>query len=363
MRLTSAAAAARTLALCFCVLGAVEAVASDQDWQGWAEEAGKQHPLAGKLYQPLDAPFLSWWVKEDTLLTEGRDLHYSGPGTLSEAKPDGPLLADQRLLLLGEVHDNPIHHRLRAWVIQRNASWLPSLKGREARPAVVFEQLNADQQVALNDFWKHQGMPTADRLVRELEWDKSGWPPAEIYKPLLEAVIAASLPIRPGDPARGRVRAVARGGLAALAPEERTRLRLDTPLAAPLAEDLDRELVDSHCGALPPQAIPGMAAAQRYRDAHLAEALLAAEQRHGSAILIAGNGHVRSDRGVPWYIRKREPDARVISVLLVEVEEGKTDPAAYVPRDPDGKPAADLVIFTPRAKRDDPCQSFLKKAP
>ena len=47
--------------------------------------------------------------------------------------------------------------------------------------------------------------------------------------------------------------------------------------------------------------------------------------------------------------------------MLIEVEDGKTDPEAYVPRDPDGKPAADYIIFTPRAERDDPCVKMRAK--
>ena len=50
-----------------------------------------------------------------------------------------------------------------------------------------------------------------------------------------------------------------------------------------------------------------MAAAQRYRDAHMADCPHRGSARHGSAILIAGNGHVRADRGVPWHIRQRAP--------------------------------------------------------
>ena len=84
-------------------------------------------------------------------------------------------------------------------------------------------------------------------------------------------------------------------------------------------------------------------------------------ERHGSAILIAGNGHVRSDRGVPWHLRRRAPDARIVSVVLVEVEDGRMDPTGYLPRDPEGRPAADLAIFTPRAERGDPCESLRKK--
>jgi hypothetical protein len=48
-----------------------------------------------------------------------------------------------------------------------------------------------------------------------------------------------------------------------------------------------------------------------------------------------------------------EPAA--LSVVLVEVEPGKNEPSAYMPRDPKGSPAADLIIFTPRAEREDPC--------
>src|SRR5688572_6132163 len=157
----------------------------------------------------------------------------------------------------------------------------------------------------------------------------------------MEAVVAAGLPIYPGEIPRVRVRSVARTGLLQIAPEERARLGLDRPLPAPMAGALRRELEESHCGALPPQALGGMAAAQRYRDAHMADVLLGAAQRHGSAILIAGNGHVRADRGVPWHIRQRAPGAPVTAILLVEVEDGKTEPADYVPRDPDGRPAAD----------------------
>jgi hypothetical protein len=147
-----------------------------------------------------------------------------------------------------------------------------------------------------------------------------------------------------------------------MAAEESARLGLDSELPAPLVEALSRELVDSHCGALPPQAIGGMAVAQRYRDAHQADAALAAAARHGSAILLAGNGHVRTDRGVPWHIRRRAPETPIVSLMILEVEDGNTAPLAYVPRAPDGRPVADLVIFTPRAARGDPCQVLRKGA-
>jgi uncharacterized iron-regulated protein len=85
---------------------------------------------------------------------------------------------------------------------------------------------------------------------------------------------------------------------------------------------------------------------------------LKAADAHGAAVLLTGNVHARLDRGVPFYIRARAPEKTVVSVVLVEIEDGLTDPAAYVPRDPDGRPAADFLIFTPKADRGDPCEAF-----
>jgi uncharacterized iron-regulated protein len=313
------------------------AIASEQNWGTWAEEVRKQHPLAGSIYDSRSDRFVA-------LPTEkAGDPFFTLPTTTG-------------YLLLGEVHDNPIHHQLRAWLLGLHVK-SRSLVGH---PGIVFEQIRVDQQPALDQFkaLAEAGNGTSDDLFRLLEWDKTGWPPAQIYKPLFEAALAAKLPIYAGDPPQGRVRAVARGGPSSLEPEERLRLRLDEPMPAPLLDQLRKELAGSHCGLLPAEAIDGMAAAQRYRDAHLADAFLAAAIRDGNAILIAGNGHARKDRGVPWHLRLRAAGIAVTTILLVEVEEGKTDPAYYLPRDPEGKPAADLVIFTPRAERGDPCEKM-----
>ena len=316
--------------------GATATLAEELNWGSWADAARKQHQLAGSVY---DTRF------GITLRTDGR-----GPGF------------DFTFVLLGEIHDNPAHHRARAWIVENMAA-----SRRDWPPAVVFEQIRADQQAALGRF-RHlkgsDGGPAgSDDLFRLLEWEASGWPAAQIYKPLFDAVLARRLPFYAGSPPRERVHAVTRDGWTVLSKEERTRLRLNEPMPRLLLEALQADLKDSHCGLLPESVLAGMSDAQRYRDAYLADALLAAAQEHGSAILIAGNGHVRSDRGVPWHLRLRAPRTRVASLLLVEVEDGKTDPATYVPLDPDGERAADYLIFTPRAERSDPCAQLRHRTP
>jgi uncharacterized iron-regulated protein len=84
---------------------------------------------------------------------------------------------------------------------------------------------------------------------------------------------------------------------------------------------------------------------QRGRDAMMADRLATASGKVGG-ILIAGNEHVRKDRGVPWYLARLEPRARVVSIGLLEVQD-------ELRRPPEGLPY-DYVWFTPRVARD-PC--------
>lgn len=264
------------------------------------------------------------------------------------------------LTLLGEVHDNADQHRLRALLIDEMGGG-----GSVVRPAAVFEHIRADQQRALAEFADFNAgagrLGRAEDLFRLLDWDKSGWPDRKQFAPLFDAVINAKLPIAAGDPPRDQIKKVAKQGEAALPAEERKRLGLDKPLPAASQDGLLDELEKSHCGLMPKTAFGNLAYAQRYRDASLADAALKAAERHGSAILLAGNGHVRGDRGVPWYIHARAPEKKIVTVLLIEVEEGKTKPEEYDLKGDDGQPIADFVVFTPRTERPDPCEDMRKR--
>ncbi len=261
------------------------------------------------------------------------------------------------LVLLGEVHDNPVHHRLRAELIRHLKCTNPALS------AVVFEHIRADQRATLKAALNHGAVEGRDAValdvLRALEWDNSGWPAASMFAPLFQAVLDAGLTIQPGNPPRRASRAMARDGLSALSTDQVARLQLSKPLPTPLETALKVELRESHCNLLPPSAIAAMTSVQRYRDAHLADRLLVAASTQGgaqgSAVLVAGNGHVRKDRGVPWFIRQRAPQRPVSVVVFVEAEPGRDMEATAMPRGPDERPAADYVVFTSGIDRPDPC--------
>lgn len=296
----------------------------------WQETVSRDHPLVGRTWSAADGAFLD-------------------PAALSAA------MARADFLLLGEVHDNADAHGLQGWAIGRRVE-------AQSKFGVVFEHIRTDQQEALaklDEFDRTaRRVATANDFFRFLDWQNGGWPSETKFAGLFNAVFNPRLPLYAANPPRQQVRAVARGEAGALPPEERARILLDAPWDKPLADALFDELKGSHCGAMPESAVPAMIVAQRYRDAAFADVMLAAAGEHGAAILAAGNGHVRTDRAVPWYLRHRAPGKNIISVMMLEVEEGKTDPAVYAPLGPDGKPAVDFIVFTPRAERPDPCEAL-----
>lgn len=261
------------------------------------------------------------------------------------------------VLLLGEMHDNREHHWVRSLLIA-------GLSPR--KPAVVMEHLRANQSAGIEAFFAikdAEGRPagTVADLKRLVNWEKSGWSKYPLDE-LLDAIVSARLPIYAGDASGANIMDAARKGAEARPKDERTRLGLETPLAEALEAAAAGEIEGAHCGKMPADRMPGMLFAQRYRDAHLADAALRAAERHGASILLTGNGHARSDRGVPWYLRERSPERTVTTVQLIEVEDGASEAGALVPRDPGGQALAGYVILTPKPHREDPCKSLTEGA-
>ena len=132
---------------------------------------------------------------------------------------------------------------------------------------------------------------------------------------------------------------------------------LGAPLSDAQADALVSEIVDAHCGVVGLEAASVMADAQRVRDLHMARRLARVGNVRG-AVLIAGHGHVRSDRGVPVQLRGLRPSATIASVGLLEVSADSPSPHDY-PAEFGVTPLPfDYVLFTPRADDVDPCVKF-----
>ncbi|MGE0765894.1 MAG: ChaN family lipoprotein [Hyphomicrobiaceae bacterium] len=270
--------------------------------------------------------------------------------------------ADQSdFVLLGEIHDNPSHHRIRSQILLAMAAL--RAKAKRGPPALVLEHIRADQALAV------AGFRAVDRVSRRataeffsaVDWKRSGWPDEGMFRPLIDAALDAEWPILHGNLAREAVRSVAKRGVSAVDPEEGQRLGLETHLPDAAQSGLLDELVASHCGLMPRTSLATMADAQRYRDAYMASRLVDAANTHHGAVLLAGNGHVRSDRGVPWHLNRLAPGKRTLVVIFAQAASDHADALAYVERGPNGSPLADYVVVTPRVERPDPCLAMKRR--
>ena len=269
----------------------------------------EDHPLAGR----------AWDVRE---------------GRFIEAQAVWARAASARHVLVGEIHDNPEHHRL-----QRRA--LEALAQAGAR-AVAMEQFDTEHQPAM-DAAGAKGAD-AESLGDAGRFDREGWGWA-LYRALVEFAVERRWPILAANLSRKELRSAAGdpSRVAAL------------PSPPGLVAALEKDMVDGHCGHRPdPKTLAAMVNGQRLRDARMAAVL---EGAPGPTVLIAGNGHVRRDRGVPLYLGNG--DALVIG--QVEVRPGEADPKAYLAGGFAGGPVYDIVFFSARAEREDPCAAFLSR--
>ena len=233
------------------------------------------------------------------------------------------------VVLLGEVHDNPVHHAHQAIAVE---ALDPS--------AVVFEMLSPDQAARVTP----RLLASEEALGAVLGWEASGWPGFSMYYPIFvaagdAAIVGAAAP-------RAEVRAAAEAGAGAVFGAGAARFGLDAPLPAPQQMLREAGQLMAHCNALPSEALPGMVEAQRLRDAWLARAALAAlEETGGPVVVITGNGHARRDWGVPGLLEVAAPDVEVLAL-------GQFEDAA------EADPPFDLWLVTDPVERPDPCAAF-----
>lgn len=236
-------------------------------------------------------------------------------------------MAQADVVLLGETHDNPFHHRGQAAVIA-------ALEPR----AVVFEMLSPAQADVVNaDTGETRG------LGARIGWEAAGWPDFALYQPIFDAlgdtpVVGMALP-------RDQVRAAFGEGAAAIFGADAADYGLTDALPAPEQNAREQMQFDAHCKAMPLEMMSGMVEAQRLRDAHFARVTLQALADHGGpVVVIVGNGHVHTDWGMPVSLTRAAPDVAAYAFAFVEGPQNGT--------------AFDGALTTPVPKRGDPCAAF-----
>ena len=291
----------------------------------WESPVERAHPLVGRIWDVKAGAFIS----EETLVSR---------------------LAGSRFVILGERHDNPDHHALQAKLVR-------ALVEAGRRPAVGFEMLSTDDGPALSRYLARSPKDAAG-LGDAVNWSRSGWPEWRIYQPIAQAALDGNLLIVATNLSRPATEAVRRNGLTGLGPALATQLRLAEP-SPETRSAMALEIRESHCGKAPESILDRMVDIQWARDARMAASLARGGQRDG-AVLIAGAGHARRDRGVPAHLARQAPDAGVASAAFLEVDPAAVKPGDYAARLAGDTLPFDYVWFTPKIDDVDPCEKFKK---
>jgi len=232
------------------------------------------------------------------------------------------------IVLLGEVHDNAAQHEMRARALR-------SLLESGARPALLMEQFDRERQADIDRALARPGATPDDVIAAGSPGDAAmqgwSWP---FYKPYLSLAIDYKLTIVAANVSRADTRRVLKEGLPALG--------FDARVPDDIRAEQADEIAASHCGMLDADTAGRMVGAQVARDQFMAREIEANAAR--GAVLIAGNGHVRRDVGVPRWLTAQ---VRARSVSIGLLESGDTNTAAF-----------DVVVVTPAQPRTDPCEGM-----
>jgi uncharacterized iron-regulated protein len=258
------------------------------------------------------------------------------------------LLADAQqsdYLLLGETHDNRLHHQYQAWVID-------GLHAQGKSAAVAFEMITQGQIAPLAG----RQPDSSEALIAELNKLKTTWRYEQFYRPVFDSVLKAGYSVHAASLDRDAIMAIARGGAAHI-PAEYKPLLEQNAFSTEQEASLREEIKESHCGMLGDKMADAMVRTQRVKDAVMTDSLI----KHSAVdvrVLVAGSGHGRSDRGVPLYLRSQAADARIVSIAWMEVAPDLPVVADYAERWGGAQLPFDYVWFTARVDRPDPCESF-----
>jgi len=275
------------------------------------------HPLTGKIWDMHSRSF----IDESALLAS---------------------MDKANVILLGETHDNPLHHELQLKLLNERIE-------AGARPALLMEQLDTVNQPALDKALagsdREEVLKTVTGLIKFTDW--------EFYRPFLVAAVDNKLPVIAANISSHQLQPVIWQGFSAFDAGALKRMAVEEVWSEDRENYMRTHMGGAHCGQLRATLREGLARGQRLRDALMADAAMPSIAR--GIVAIVGSSHARRDVGMPIYITARDPSASILSIGFVEVIPGKIAPDVYETDSVSGKIPFDAIWFTPRVARTDPC--------
>ncbi len=217
-------------------------------------------------------------------------------------------LCQQDVVLIGELHNNPISHWLELEIIQSCFSHRKLVLGAE-----MFEQ---DNQGALSAYLagkiSAKGLDSSARLWKNYKTD---------YAPLVNFAKENQVNFIASNVPRKYASMVSKGGFEALnslSAEEKSWM---APL--PIAYDANLPGYQKMITMMPGHATPNMPKAQALKDATMAHFILKNWVENQLFIHVNGSYHSENYEGISWYLKLAKPTIKIATIATVSQKEIK----------------------------------------
>ena len=215
-------------------------------------------------------------------------------------------LQKQDVVLIGELHNNPISHWLELEITQALSEKRQLVLGAE-----MFER---DNQAALTNYLQGKittkGLDSSARLWKNYKTD---------YAPLVNFAKEKNLPFLATNVPRKYASQVSRGGfesLANLTSEEKTWI---APM--PIAYDANLPGYQKMLKMMGEHTSPNMPKAQALKDATMAHFLFTNWTPGSLFIHYNGSYHSEYYEGISWYLKRSKADIKIATVATVSQKE------------------------------------------
>ncbi|WP_236612837.1 ChaN family lipoprotein [Cesiribacter andamanensis] len=211
------------------------------------------------------------------------------------------------VVFFGELHGNPIAHRLQLALAR-------ALHAKNPQLQLAMEMFEADNQLVLDEYL--QGLIPEKHLLSEAKV----WPgyPTD-YKPLLDFAREQGLPVIASNIPRRYANLVYRQGLEALDSLSAEARRWIAPL--PIVVDLQlpgyQAMLHSMGGHGNPASSENLVKAQAIKDATMAHFILQHLEK-GKILHLNGAYHSKNREGIVWYLLQQQPELRIATITTLE---------------------------------------------
>jgi uncharacterized iron-regulated protein len=255
---------------------------------------------------------------------------FTGDGKKSDYEKIISLIQKSDFVFFGELHDNPIAHWLELEITK-------SLFADKAKNLVLAaEMFETDNQILIEEYFAG--------IIKEASFESEvrKWTNyATDYKPLLNFAKDNGLKFIASNIPRRYASVVATGGFEALEKISSEGKKFIAPLPVEYDPELPcyKDMLSMGGGAMA-HTSANLPKAQAIKDATMANSILKNWQKGQTVIHYNGSYHSDRYMGIIWYLKKYNPDVKVVTIATVLQDDINKMSEEY-------KGTADFIIVIP----------------